>query len=96
MIPGPTQSGIPSNCNAYIVYDSVDRGKCHNLAALTGISLDDFLSWNPALGEKCSGLWLGQAYCVGVKGGTVASTTSSVSHHEGYQAPLAGQQRVHG
>ncbi|KAL1617782.1 hypothetical protein SLS54_007561 [Diplodia seriata] len=63
--PSPTQDGIISTCTRY--YKAVSGDSCSKIASSYGtFSLDDFLSWNPAVGEDCSGLWLGYYYCIDV------------------------------
>ncbi|OMP85195.1 hypothetical protein BK809_0003863 [Diplodia seriata] len=62
--PSPTQDGIISTCTRY--YKAVSGDSCSKIASSYGtFSLDDFLSWNPAVGQDCSGLWLGHYYCIG-------------------------------
>jgi LysM repeat protein len=60
----PTQTGIISTCKTY--YTAVEGDSCWSIEQAYGISAGDFVSWNPAVGEDCSGLWLGYSYCVGV------------------------------
>ncbi|KAF4217196.1 hypothetical protein CNMCM5878_006440 [Aspergillus fumigatiaffinis] len=60
----PTQTGIISTCKTF--YTAVEGDSCWSIEQACGISADDFVSWNPAVGEDCSGLWLGYSYCVGV------------------------------
>ncbi|OAL51442.1 hypothetical protein IQ07DRAFT_566073 [Pyrenochaeta sp. DS3sAY3a] len=62
--PGPTQAGIPSNCNKYVLQK--DGVYCYDMAAAAGITLDRLYQLNPALNGDCSGLWPGYAYCIGV------------------------------
>lgn len=66
--PGPTQSGIASNCNKYAIAPNGDN--CANFAKTNGISTDQLYSWNKVLGangENCNSLFWGQEYyCVGL------------------------------
>jgi len=71
--PGPTQSGIPSDCNEYVMQQ--DGVYCYDMAVAAGISLDELYAWNPALNGDCSGLWAGYAYCVGRAGSASSSPT---------------------
>ncbi|KAF2994019.1 hypothetical protein E8E14_001179 [Neopestalotiopsis sp. 37M] len=77
--PGPTQTGIPANCNAYYVAQTNDD--CGTVEAAFGISDADFHAWNPAVSSDClSGFWADEAYCVGVSGSgssTTAVTTAT-------------------
>ncbi|KAL4901977.1 hypothetical protein BDW74DRAFT_169739 [Aspergillus multicolor] len=62
----PQQSGIAENCNDY--YFVVSGNTCIDIASDNGISLNDFYSWNPAVGTTCAGLQAGYYVCVGVSG----------------------------
>ncbi|KAJ5757764.1 uncharacterized protein N7511_006458 [Penicillium nucicola] len=65
IVPGPTQTGIPSNCSKYYVAQSGDD--CATVAAAYGITEAQFLAWNPAVSSDCeSGFWADEAYCVAV------------------------------
>ncbi|KAK1144611.1 hypothetical protein N8T08_004914 [Aspergillus melleus] len=64
--PGPTQSGIPDNCNKWHLVTSSDEN-CATVAAKYNISLKQFYNWNPAVSHDCvDGFWKDEAYCVGV------------------------------
>lgn len=65
--PGPTQSGIVSNCNKYTVVQA--GGSCAAIESQYGITFAQFFGWNPAVGSNCENLWIGEAYCVGVSSG---------------------------
>ncbi|GFF82844.1 hypothetical protein IFM47457_05936, partial [Aspergillus lentulus] len=60
----PTETGIISTCKTY--YTAVEGDSCWSIEQAYGVRADDFVSWNLAVGEDCSGLWLGYSYCVGV------------------------------
>ncbi|PWY73018.1 hypothetical protein BO70DRAFT_259081, partial [Aspergillus heteromorphus CBS 117.55] len=76
--PAPTQSGIPSNCDKYYVAQSGDD--CATIAAEYDITEAEFLDWNPAISSDCtSGLWVDEAYCVGVSGSSSSATATSTS-----------------
>ncbi|KAJ6007240.1 hypothetical protein N7540_011216 [Penicillium herquei] len=62
--PGPTQSGIPTNCDAYAVVQSGDG--CQTFADDNGITLADLYEWNPVLDNDCENFWADEAYCIGV------------------------------
>jgi len=62
--PGPTQTGIASNCDQYVLQS--DGVYCYDMAQNADITLTELYEWNPALDGDCSGLWAGYAYCVGV------------------------------
>lgn len=74
--PGPTMSGSPANCNKWAVV--TDGLSCTDMAREAGISLEQFLAWNPAVSSDCrTNYWLGNAYCVGVSGDTTVTTPST-------------------
>ncbi|KAK3337686.1 LysM domain-containing protein [Cercophora scortea] len=76
--PGPTQSGIPANCNAYYIAQAGDD--CGTVSTKFGITTAQFHAWNPAVSADClSGFWKDEAYCVGVSGGTTTTTSSAKS-----------------
>jgi hypothetical protein len=44
-----------------------DGDDCGTVATKFGITIAQFLAWNPAISSDCtSGFWLEEAYCVGV------------------------------
>lgn len=71
--PTPIQAGIAGNCNRFRPVEPGDG--CASIAAASGVALDDFYFWNPALGATCDSLWAGYYVCVGVVGSP--TTTSS-------------------
>ncbi|KAL2820056.1 hypothetical protein BJX63DRAFT_418597 [Aspergillus granulosus] len=62
--PTPTQENISKNCTKFHKVESGDQ--CGTLASDNDISLDDFYSWNPDVGDECKSLWLGYFVCVGI------------------------------
>ncbi|KAF3898088.1 Carbohydrate-binding module family 50 protein [Trichophyton interdigitale] len=60
----PTQPGADKNCNKWHVISEGDN--CWSISQKYGISLDDFLLWNPGVGKDCSALWLNYGVCIGV------------------------------
>ncbi|KAK3933515.1 hypothetical protein QBC46DRAFT_326379 [Diplogelasinospora grovesii] len=79
----PTQTGTISTCNEW--YDVVSGDTCSGVASSFGITLAQFLQWNPAVSSDCSvNFWVGDSYCVGVSSGTPStSKTSSSSTQSG-------------
>ena len=56
--PGPTLSGIPSNCNNYYMLKSGDS--CSSVEDQFFITDTQFHAWNPAISADCSeNFWLG-------------------------------------
>ena len=41
---------------------------CASMASDWGISVDDFIKWNPAVGKDCSAIWADYFYCIAVPG----------------------------
>ncbi|KAJ5975193.1 hypothetical protein N7481_008900 [Penicillium waksmanii] len=77
--PGPTQSGIPCDCNKYAMHD--DDVYCQGMADKYDITLAELYKLNPALNGDCSGLWAGYAYCIGTPGlsTSVPATTTNTA-----------------
>ncbi|GLA39977.1 hypothetical protein AnigIFM63309_007581 [Aspergillus niger] len=50
---------------------------CSDIATNHDISLNDFYSWNPAVGTTCSDLEADYWVCIGVSGATAITTTST-------------------
>ncbi|KAJ9156077.1 carbohydrate-binding module family 50 protein [Pleurostoma richardsiae] len=73
--PTPTQAGMVSNCDVFYLVQSGDG--CYDIAADYGISLDDFYTWNPAVGTDCSGLWPNYYVCVGIQSSSSTASSSS-------------------
>ncbi|WYZ43573.1 hypothetical protein EsH8_VII_000009 [Colletotrichum jinshuiense] len=69
--PGPTQAGIPTDCNKWILQQ--DGMYCYDMASNAGTDLAClYEELDPTLNTdagECQGLWTGYAYCVGTKGG---------------------------
>ncbi|KJZ73713.1 hypothetical protein HIM_06831 [Hirsutella minnesotensis 3608] len=62
--PQPIQNGMVSNCNKFYL---VKPGQaCYDVAAQTGVSVNDLIRWNPAVGKDCTNMWAYYNVCVGV------------------------------
>ncbi|KAJ9307102.1 hypothetical protein DTO217A2_3340 [Paecilomyces variotii] len=60
-VPGPTTSGIPSNCNKYYVVQTGDT--CPSVESKFGITSTEFFAWNPSVSTDCTThFWVGEAY----------------------------------
>lgn len=55
-----------SNCDAF--YYVVSGDTCATIASKSGISVSQFVSWNPSVGNACSGLWLDAYVCISIIG----------------------------
>jgi LysM repeat protein len=67
--PSPTQNGLISSCTTF--YKANQGDSCWAIANViypNTFTLDEFVSWNPAVGSDCMGLRAGYYYCIGVPG----------------------------
>ncbi|KAF8144037.1 hypothetical protein K438DRAFT_1945601 [Mycena galopus ATCC 62051] len=94
--PGPPSnlaSGSFTNCTTY--YTIASGNSCTSVDQAYNISLSDLLRWNPELTAACTGIGLGEAYCVGGGGNactkvyTVASGDSCGSIETKFSITLA-------
>ncbi|RYP67949.1 hypothetical protein DL769_005627 [Monosporascus sp. CRB-8-3] len=74
--PSPTQEGLIDTCTKF--YLAVAGDTCDKIVKAHGtFTFVDFLKWNPAVGEDCSGLWAKTYYCVGVPETPTARPTTT-------------------
>ncbi|KAL2258754.1 hypothetical protein VTK26DRAFT_7808 [Humicola hyalothermophila] len=68
--PSPVQEGMVKGCTEF-AYSGPSRDDltCGSVYEPYNISWEDFYSWNPAVGENCSGLRTDTWYCVEVESG---------------------------
>ncbi|KAL2834118.1 hypothetical protein BJY01DRAFT_253182 [Aspergillus pseudoustus] len=63
--PTPIQARMTSSCNKF--HKVVSGDQCGTIASKAGITLANFVKWNPGVGgSACSSLWLGYYVCIGV------------------------------
>lgn len=62
--PAPVLSGLATNCDD--CYKVVEGDSCWAVTQTHGVTLADFLSWNPSVNAACTNLQVGYNYCVGV------------------------------
>lgn len=62
---------------------------CDTIASKNGVPLNDFLTWNPKAGQKCTGLWADTYACVSVIGYKPPATSTMPSN--GVQTPVPTQ-----
>ncbi|OBT87560.1 hypothetical protein VE02_03777 [Pseudogymnoascus sp. 03VT05] len=77
--PTQTQAGQVPYCNKWkLVYPG---DTCASIQARysTSMSLDDFKSWNPALGAKCTNLFANYYVCVGIQSQTSATHNTTAT-----------------
>ncbi|KAL8913520.1 MAG: hypothetical protein Q9171_001708 [Xanthocarpia ochracea] len=76
--PSPTQSGIISSCTKY--YKTVSGDTCQVISDRIGtFSVAQFISWNPAVGNTCSQLFLDYYYCIAIPGTPTTRTSTSTT-----------------
>ncbi|KAL9941389.1 hypothetical protein D7B24_004411 [Verticillium nonalfalfae] len=75
--PTPTQPKMVTSCDKFYFIQSGDL--CSTVAVRSGISVDDFLKWNPAAGSDCAGLWAGAYACVSVIGHTPTAPGNGIT-----------------
>jgi LysM repeat protein len=74
--PSPIQKGMTSNCNKFYLVIAGDG--CFDIATSNAISVEDFYTWNTAIGTNCAALWAQTYVCVGILGsGTSTPKPSS-------------------
>lgn len=75
---GSVHPGQPENCNGW--HTVVTNDNCENVSQRYGISLAQFLAWNPAVSSDCrTNFWLSSAYCVRVGQLSSVRTTTAAS-----------------
>ncbi|KAJ5313358.1 uncharacterized protein N7443_000242 [Penicillium atrosanguineum] len=75
VLPSPVQTGITSSCTAW--YLASDGDDCDLIPEEFGtFSKSDFLNWNPAVQSDCSGLVIGDYYCVAIPDTPTTRTAS--------------------
>jgi len=77
---GPTPSGTISDCTYFV--DAASGDTCASVAAAWGITTAQFIMYNPSVKSNCSGLMIGDSYCVEEdygKGPASTSTSASTS-----------------
>jgi hypothetical protein len=76
--PSPTQDGLINTCTNF--YFAVANDNCEKIAKKFGtFSVSEFISWNPAVGDDCSGIWAKTYYCVGIPGTPTAPVATSTA-----------------
>ncbi|KAI0437595.1 hypothetical protein F4803DRAFT_555865 [Xylaria telfairii] len=94
--PGPTQSGIVSNCDKYAVAMSGDS--CSDFASRNEITNAELFAWNPVLGSKgencANSLWVGEYYCVGISPGQISTSTTTTTTPTSITAPGPTQSGI--
>ena len=63
-VAGPVQTGTTTSCTTF--YTAKQDDSCWAIATAYGITTDEFVEWNPAVGSGCSGLWPDYECCVAI------------------------------
>ncbi|KAK2594660.1 hypothetical protein QQS21_007636 [Conoideocrella luteorostrata] len=71
--PSPTREGMTSQCRRFYLMQPGDL--CWSMAQSAGVSLAQFVEWNPAVGQECGNLWPAYYYCIGVAGPVTTITS---------------------
>jgi hypothetical protein len=75
VLPSPIQSGIAPSCTSW--YQATVGDDCGLIPQyFQTFTTTDFFTWNPALKSDCSGLVIGDYYCVAVPGTPTKPTTT--------------------
>ncbi|OLN95491.1 LysM domain-containing protein-like protein 5 [Colletotrichum chlorophyti] len=62
--PQPVQAGMVANCKKFHLVKSGQN--CDSISRQYGVTLANFIKWNPAAGSNCQGLWANTYACVGL------------------------------
>ncbi|KAF7588640.1 hypothetical protein BBP40_005422 [Aspergillus hancockii] len=62
--PEPQMPGIVKECKKY--YKVKPGDSCYSIDTATGITLDQFRSWNTKINAACSNLWVDYYVCIGI------------------------------
>ncbi|RYP08051.1 hypothetical protein DL766_010198 [Monosporascus sp. MC13-8B] len=70
--PTPIQPSMVNNCDKFYFVNSGDT--CASIVSKSGISVAQFVQWNPSVGKDCSGLWAKVYTCISIIGHTPTPT----------------------
>ncbi|KAL8351485.1 hypothetical protein RB598_006322 [Gaeumannomyces tritici] len=62
--PTPFQTGMVTNCKKF--HKVAENQNCDTISKQYGISIANFIKWNPAAKSDCTGLWKDTYACVGL------------------------------
>jgi len=60
-VPEPHQANIKTDCKEY--YKAVSGDYCYKVAMDKGVTVEDFMKWNPDVGPTCLDMLAGYYYC---------------------------------
>ncbi|KAG7129273.1 LysM domain-containing protein like [Verticillium longisporum] len=84
--PSPAQPKMADNCDAFVMIEPFDV--CGDVAQSAGISLADFISWNPSVGAGCNFLKPNAYACVSVIGHTPTTPGNGITTPQPTQPAL--------
>ena len=88
--PSPTQDGLIKTCTTFYLAKKGDT--CDSIVKKYGtFTSAEFLKWNPAVGDDCSGLWAENYYCVGIPGTPTTKPTTTKTTPTGTPGPSPTQ-----
>ncbi|EFR03919.1 LysM domain-containing protein [Nannizzia gypsea CBS 118893] len=93
--PVPTQGRMVDNCEKFHLVQSGEG--CSAIASKYGITVAEFVRWNPSAGSDCSGLWANAYACVSVIGWKPTPTPPTTTKpSNGIQTPTPTQPDIVG
>lgn len=90
--PTPTQAEMVDNCNKFHFVKPNEN--CDAIAKTYSITRAQFISYNPSVGDTCSGMWGSVYVCVGIIGGSPTTTPSPTSTGNGIATPTPTQPEM--
>ena len=75
--PTPIMPGMVGNCDEFFLFTS--GSSCANVLTKYGITLEQFVKWNPNVGAQCTTVWADYYVCVSVTGHSPSDETTSSS-----------------
>ncbi|KAF4453305.1 hypothetical protein F53441_4035 [Fusarium austroafricanum] len=82
--PTPIQTGMTKNCNKF--HPVKKTTTCASIQDYYKITMAQLVEWNPAIGPKCTSLWVDYNVCVGVIGQKPTPTQPAKS--DGTPSPI--------
>ena len=83
--PTPIRPGMVDNCDTF--YKVEEGDVCSDIAQNYGITLGQFVKYNPEVNADCSGLWLGYYVCVSIIGDSPTPPTTTSTPTNGVPTP---------
>lgn len=92
--PTPTQADMVDNCDEFHFVET--NQNCDDIAKMYGITREQFVSYNPSVGDTCSSMWAKVYVCVSVIGSDPSTTTAPkpTTTGNGISTPLPTQPEM--